>query len=186
MSEDTKRHLPRLTEGKECRRATLHADQWREDFPIRWEEDHYVTRRELAKFLTLGSALLVGANAAMALAGRTREAPIYTPKRIAAADALRAGESLLFRYPTDQDPCILVRTKEGALVAFSQVCTHLSCAVVYRATDDRLFCPCHNGLFECGEGQAGAQPLEGPPERPLPRIALTLKDGDVFAIGVRA
>ena len=32
--------------------------QWREDFPIEWENDHYVTRRELTKFLTLGSALL--------------------------------------------------------------------------------------------------------------------------------
>ena len=167
--DDAKRHLP----------------QWREDFPVGWEEDHYVTRRELAKFLTLGSALLVGANAAMAVAGRVEEARVYAPKRIVAAGALGAGESLLFRYPTDEDPCILVRTREGALVAFSQVCTHLSCAVVYRRADDRLFCPCHNGLFECGEGLGGAQPLEGPPERPLPRIALLVRDGEVYATGVR-
>ena len=32
--------------------------RWREDFPVRWDEDHYMTRRELAKFLTLGSGLL--------------------------------------------------------------------------------------------------------------------------------
>ena len=37
--------------------------RWREDFPVRWDEDHYVTRRELAKFLTLGSGLLAGAKA---------------------------------------------------------------------------------------------------------------------------
>ena len=170
MSNDAKRHLP----------------QWREDFPIRWEEDHYVTRRELAKFLTLGSALLVGANAAIAVAGRTRNATVYASKRIATEGALAAGEALLFRYPTDEDPCILVRTKEGALVAFSQVCTHLSCAVVYRAADGHLFCPCHNGVFECVEGQGGAQPLEGPPERPLPRIVLTVNDGEVYATGVRS
>ena len=24
--------------------------RWRDDFPVRWDEDHYVTRRELAKF----------------------------------------------------------------------------------------------------------------------------------------
>ena len=29
--------------------------RWREDFPVRWDEDNYMTRRELAKFLTLGS-----------------------------------------------------------------------------------------------------------------------------------
>ena len=168
MGDDAKRRLP----------------QWREDFPIRWEEDHYVTRRELAKFLTLGSALLVAANGAIAVAGRARKQPIYPSRRIASAGALAAGESLLFRYPTDDDPCILVRTREGALVAFSQVCTHLSCAVVYRVADDRLFCPCHKGLFECGEGRGGAVPLEGPPERPLPRIALTVRDGEVYATGV--
>lgn len=186
MSEDAKRRLPHLTEGDDCRYAKLEPERWREDFPIRWEEDHYVTRRELAKFLTLGSALLVGANAAMAVASHGRAERVYAPKRIAGESALRAGESLLFRYPTDDDPCILVRTKDGSLVAFSQVCTHLSCAVIYRAADDRLFCPCHNGLFECSAGHGGAQPLEGPPERPLPRIALTVKDGDVYATGVRA
>ena len=162
----------------------VHLPRWREDFPIRWEDDHYVTRRELAKFLTLGSGLLVGANAAVAVVGRTRTTPMYEPKRVAAAQQLAPGESLLFRYPTDDDPCILVRTKSGALVAFSQVCTHLSCAVVYRAKDDRLFCPCHNGLFECGEGKGGAQPLEGPPERPLPRVSLDVRDGDVYATGM--
>lgn len=163
----------------------VHLPRWREDFPIQWEDDHYVTRRELAKFLTLGSALLVAANGAIALAGRTHgHARSYAPKKIASADALGPGEWMLFRYPTDADPCILVRTRAGALVAFSQVCTHLSCAVVYRKTDDRLYCPCHEGLFECTEGRSGAQVLEGPPERPLPRIVLDVKDGAVFATGV--
>ena len=170
MSDDAKRrtHLPR----------------WRDDFPIRWDEDHYVTRRELAKFLTLGSAVLVGANAALSVFAHTRTERSHPPKRVASADALAPGESLLFRYPTEDDPCILVRTHAGALVAFSQVCTHLSCAVVYRKSDDRLFCPCHNGLFECGEGKTGAQPLAGPPERPLPRVLLDVHDGDVFATGI--
>ena len=36
---------------------------------------------------------------------------------ITAAGALAAGESLLFRYPTGDDPCILVRTKQGAYIA---------------------------------------------------------------------
>ena len=30
--------------------------RWRDDFPVRWDDDNYMTRRELAKFLTLGSA----------------------------------------------------------------------------------------------------------------------------------
>jgi Rieske Fe-S protein len=158
--------------------------QWREDFPIQWDDDHYVTRRELAKFLTLGSALLVCANATVVVVSRTRAQPTYAPVRIASASALAPGESLLFRYPTDQDPCILVRTKRGALAAFSQVCTHLSCAVIYRAADDHLYCPCHEGLFDCQGARGGAPPIAGPPERPLPRIALDVRGDDVFATGV--
>ncbi len=30
--------------------------KWRQDFPIEWEADHYVSRREMVKFLTLGLA----------------------------------------------------------------------------------------------------------------------------------
>jgi nitrite reductase/ring-hydroxylating ferredoxin subunit len=162
----------------------LHLPRWREDFPISWDDDHYVTRRELTKFLTLGSALLACANCVLALVEAHSEVRAYASKRICASTALRANESLLFRYPTEEDPCILVRTREGHLVAFSQVCTHLSCAVTYRKEDGLLFCPCHNGVFDCRSGNEGAVPLAGPPTRPLPRVLLEERDGDVFATGV--
>jgi hypothetical protein len=29
--------------------------RWREDFPVEWESDNYITRREMVKFLALGS-----------------------------------------------------------------------------------------------------------------------------------
>lgn len=162
----------------------LHLPRWREDFPIRWDDDHYVTRRELTKFLTLGSALLVCANGALAIVAAHREVRAHAPKRICSNTALRTNDSLLFRYPTQDDPCILIRTGEGELVAFSQVCTHLSCAVTYRREDGLLFCPCHNGVFDCRSGTKGAVPLAGPPARPLPRILLEERDGSVFATGV--
>lgn len=165
-------------------RARVSLPQWSADFPVRWDDDHYVTRRELAKFLTLGSALLVGANAAVVVAGKTRSHPTYVPKKIARASTLAPGESLLFRYPTEEDPCILVRMRHGVLAAFSQVCTHLSCAVLYRPADDHLYCPCHEGLFDCEGARGGARPIAGPPERPLPRVVLDLRGDDVYAIGV--
>ena len=152
--------------------------RWREDFPIRWERDHYVTRRELAKFLTLGSGILVAANAATLLAGRVPHAEETPRLRIANASQVPEHGSVLFRYPTDADPCILVRTPEGALAAFSQVCTHLSCAVVYE--EGALKCPCHEGVFECSEGR----PVAGPPIRSLPRVRLQLIGDEVFATGV--
>jgi nitrite reductase/ring-hydroxylating ferredoxin subunit len=154
--------------------------RWRADFPIRWEADHYVTRRELAKFLTLGSALLAGANMLLALVGRARKRERFAEQTIARASALAAGTSLQFRYPTDADPCILLRGSDGRLAAYSQVCTHLSCAVTHRAAEGDLFCPCHCGVFAVDDGR----PLAGPPSRRLPRITLVERGDEIIATGV--
>jgi nitrite reductase/ring-hydroxylating ferredoxin subunit len=154
--------------------------QWWEDFPIDWAQDHYVTRRELTKFLTLGSGLLVGASIAIAVAGRQRRPAPAPELSLGRASSIPPGGSLLFRYPTDEDPCILVRRRDGRLAAYSQVCTHLSCAVLHRPAQDTLFCPCHHGYFSCGEGR----PTAGPPTRRLPRIRLEQRGDELFAVGV--
>jgi len=154
--------------------------RWRQDFPVRWHEDHYMTRRELAKFLTLGSGLLAGANVLIALIGlsnRSSDAPAY---RIAGVGEVAPGTSRLFRYPTPEDPCILVRDASGRFDAFSQVCTHLSCAIVHVPEDQSLACPCHKGSFSASDGL----PTAGPPTRRLPRIVIERRGDDLIATGV--
>jgi nitrite reductase/ring-hydroxylating ferredoxin subunit len=153
---------------------------WKADFPTAWDEDHYVTRRELVKFFTLGSGLLGGASVVIAALG-PRPLRVRGPeKRIASFSALAPGASALFRYPSDEDPCILIRQPDGELTAYSQVCTHLSCAIVHRPRENDLLCPCHHGIFAATDGR----PIEGPPTRRLPRILLERRGDDVFAIGV--
>ena len=166
-----------MKEGSD--RPSTDVPRWREDFPIRWERDHYVTRRELAKFLTLGSGLLAAMSGAVALAGRFFKTR-YEGRRLdlGPVSAIPPDGSLLFRYPTDDDPCILVRGRDGELRAYSQVCTHLSCAVVHRPERDSLLCPCHHGWFEAASGF----PTGGPPTRRLPRIVLDVSDGRVYAV----
>jgi Rieske Fe-S protein len=154
--------------------------RWRQDFPVRWDEDHYMTRRELAKFLTLGSGLLVGVNLLIAFIGLTGETPAAPARRIAGTGDVEPGGSLLFRYPTIDDPCILVRDASGRFHAFSQVCTHLSCAVVHRPEEQALACPCHKGAFSSSDGR----PLAGPPIRPLPRIVVEQRGVDLVATGI--
>lgn len=154
--------------------------RWREDFPTRWDDDHYMTRRELAKFLTLGSGLLASVSALIAFLGLTRRTPALPVRRIAGADDVPAGGALLFRYPTDEDPCILIRNAAGAFEAFSQVCTHLSCAVVHRPDEQVLACPCHRGSFSVNDGR----PLAGPPTRRLPRILIEQRGADLVATGI--
>ncbi len=155
--------------------------RWKQDFPILWEEDHYVTRRELAKFLTLGSGTIVAATVGVALVGdRLRPSGKMAKQRIEGAESLERGGSLLFRYPSEEDPCILLRLEDGKLTAYSQVCTHLSCAVVHRPGSRELDCPCHEGHFDCADGRASS----GPPTRRLPRVLLDQTADGVFAAGV--
>ena len=156
------------------------APKWRTDFPIEWEGDHYVTRREMVKFLTLGSLLLAAANWVTAFASRLVRRNISGEKLVGSATLLEQQGSLLFRYPNDQAPCIAVRTPEGKLVAYSQVCTHLSCAVVYSKSENKLLCPCHNGSFNVLQGA----PIGGPPTRPLPKVRLEQRGDQLFATGV--
>lgn len=158
------------------------AARWREDFPVRWDADHYLTRRELAKFLTLGSGILAAATGALAIAGREAPPAQYPAVLIPSAAQLLPGTSLLFRYPTDQDPCILIKTGSGELRAYSQVCTHLSCAVRYETEDNRIACPCHRGFFDVEDGR----PTGGPPTRRLPRVVLRTQVNGIYAIGMEA
>ncbi len=161
-----------------CKAAAM--PQWRQDFPIEWEGDHYVTRREMVKFLTLGSLLLASANWATVVASRLLHRGSNIQRHIGPAASLQqSGSSMLFRYPTDTDPCIAIRTPEGRLVAYSQVCTHLSCAVVYDKAQNGLFCPCHHGLFNLA-----GQPIAGPPTRPLPQVRLEQRGDQLFAVGL--
>ena len=90
------------------------------------------------------------------------------------------GGVKLFRYPGPEDPCILVRTAEDEYAAYSQKCTHLSCAVYYSRDEDRLECPCHEGYFSVRDGRV----LQGPPQRPLPRVVLERRGSALVAVGV--
>jgi Rieske Fe-S protein len=105
--------------------------------------------------------------------------PSY-PRQHVAADELAVGGVKVFAYPTAQDPCILVRTGSDSYVAYSQKCTHLSCAVYYAKQQNRLECPCHQGFFSVADGSV----LQCPPQRALPRVMLELKGGQLAAVGM--
>ena len=84
----------------------------------------------------------------------------------------------LFRYPGSEDPAILVRLPGDRLHAMSQKCTHLSCVVYYEADTQQMVCPCHEGVFDARTGDV----VSGPPQRPLGRIDVEVRDGVVWAL----
>ena len=155
--------------------------RWRQDFPIDWPQDHYISRRDFTKFMVLTSLAFTVGQFWIAARNSWRKGRGELPLRqIGTTDQIAVGGAITFAYPEEHDTCILVRPDERTFVAFSQKCTHLSCAVVPEMRQGRFHCPCHEGYFDLTSGN----PIAGPPRRPLPRIKLEIHRGVIYATGV--
>lgn len=151
---------------------------WRDEFSISKADERYVSRRQLAKFLMLGSTGMFAGNLWILVKSWLQKAQIYQRSMVARTGEIPVGGVKLFQYPKPGEQCILIRTAEDSYVAYSQKCTHLSCAVFYSREHDRLECPCHQGYFSVKDGSV----LQGPPTRPLPRVVLERSGDQLIAI----
>ena len=135
-----------------------------------------MTRRQFAKF-ACGSALAFGASW---LAKDALLAPSVAgePTFVARIDEITTSGYKLFGYPTENDPCILVRLAERKFAAYSQSCTHLKCPVHYQHQEKRFYCPCHEGFFSAEDGRV----LAGPPPRTLPRYPVEIRGQEIWVL----
>lgn len=154
---------------------------WREEFPYHREADQLVSRRELLRIAVLSSGALFSGTVILAILGALDDRRRGEPKRIASLADIPDEGPLYFNYPGDDDQAVLLNVPGRGLVAYSQKCTHLSCAVYYEEEENRLLCPCHDGVFEVASGE----PVAGPPQRRLPRIVLERRGSALWAIEER-
>jgi Rieske Fe-S protein len=152
--------------------------QWQEEFPYHWSADELVTRRDTLRFLVGGSGALFLASAALAITGVIRSSTTNQVTAIAKLGELPQDGYKVFSYPNSFADGILVNLPGKGLVAYSDVCTHLSCAVLYQPGPREFYCPCHEGRFDAYTGQV----LGGPPTRPLPEIQLSVSNDTVYAV----
>jgi arsenite oxidase small subunit len=157
---------------------------WREELSVFTADERYVGRRQFAKFLVLTSlGMFVGNLWLLAKSLWRRPAgavePVVPIMRLA---ELPVGGAKRFSYPGPDDHCLVVRYAEDRVAAYSQKCTHLSCAVVYEHASQKLVCPCHHGFFAIEDGRV----LQGPPPRPLPRVRLERRGDLLVAVGMAA
>jgi Rieske Fe-S protein len=152
--------------------------RWQSEFPYRWDADELVNRRELLNLAVLTSGALFAGTAVLALMGRIKDRRRGEPRTVARVADVPEGEALYFNYPGEDDQAMLLHLPGGEFVAFSQKCTHLSCSVYFQPEQDRLFCPCHDGVFDPRTGEAVA----GPPQRRLPRITLRREGDNLIAV----
>ena len=154
---------------------------WRQDFPIDWPQDLYVERRDFMKFMVLTSAAFTAGQLWIAVQNWRRQRSGRPPiQRVVSVDEVAVGATVVFTYPDEHEPCLLVRLSASEFVAFNQKCTHLSCAVIPRPAEGSFFCPCHEGRFDLRTGE----PTAGPPRRPLTRIVLEIRGRDIYAVDV--
>ena len=70
------------------------------------------------------------------------------------------------------DSVVVVQPEAGTVHAFSAVCTHEGCLVAMDGAE--MACPCHGSRFT-----SGGQVANGPAARPLPAVAVAVRDGEV-------
>lgn len=144
-------------------------------------------RRLLSRALIAGSAV-AGAAASIPVIGYLL-GPLIHPapqawRDVGAVSQFHIGETVSVTY---QDPFTLPwsgqtaktlawlrRTGEESFTAFALNCTHLGCPVTWKQEAEHFFCPCHGGVYDA-QGQVAG----GPPQRPLWRHDVRVRDGRV-------
>ncbi len=154
---------------------------WKRDFPYQSAAEDDVTRREFARYLVAGAGVMAAGNVGLAAWTQLRTINTGEPRELVPLADVAVGDTYLFRYPTHEDPAILLRLGDREVVAFSQKCTHLGCVVYFEEEEDRWHCPCHEGNFDVRSGAV----LSGPPTRPLGRIEVELRGDTIWALGYR-
>ena len=178
----------------------------------RWRRIKETRRNFLKLIMTFSGLLVIGGVAAIAKSitnsAQGTQNPVGTKSfprvKVAQLADLSVNQPVVFAYPLDNEPNILVKLGEkadggvgpdGDLVAFSGVCQHLGCIYgfqapgtspvcnpSYRATGPVGYCCCHGSVFDFLNG---AKVLSGPSPRPQPQVLLEVDDsGNVYATGM--
>lgn len=79
--------------------------------------------------------------------------------------------ALMFKFGTK--PAMLIHHEDDSWSALSAVCTHLGCTAGYDPQEKRIFCPCHNGVYDA---KTGAN-VSGPPPKPLDQFKVVIVEG---------
>jgi len=116
----------------------------------------------------------------------------YPEKQLGKAAAFPENKAISFTYPDESSPCAVIRMGEPVpggvgpnrdIVAYSVLCSHMGCPVIYEPSSRNFKCPCHFSVFD---SEKSGQMVTGQATENLPKIRLDYdqKTGGVSAIGV--
>jgi arsenite oxidase small subunit len=156
-----------------------------------------ISRRD---FFKISSSVAAGVGATVAGVGNAQAAPApvppgqvnlpYPTRAVGKASTIQS-QPLMFAYPDAASPCAAVKLGKpvkggvgpnGDIVAYSTLCTHMGCPVVYDG-QGTFKCGCHFSQFDA---EKGGQMICGQATENLPRVRLEYnsKTDTVNAVGV--
>ncbi|KAA1014854.1 arsenate reductase (azurin) small subunit [Paraburkholderia panacisoli] len=116
----------------------------------------------------------------------------YPKKAVGQAGRMTVNAPVTFAYPDAASPCTALKLgsrvpggvgPDGDIVAYSTMCTHMGCPVVYEPTTKVFKCPCHFSMFDA---EKAGQMIVGQATENLPRVRLHYdeKTGTLSAVGM--
>ncbi len=113
----------------------------------------------------------------------------YRKKKIANIRELKTHKPIMFNYPDEKSPAVLVKIGRPAvggvgpkkdIVAFSALCSHMGCPIQY--SKGRFVCKCHYSMFDPAKN---GQTYQGHASEWLPQIRLKVdRRGNIYAEAV--
>lgn len=101
-----------------------------------------------------------------------RSSKASTAKVTISEKDIAGGKAKFFEFAGSS--AVLVRKRDGELIALSAVCTHLGCIVQWEQDKQEFLCPCHAGHYSA-EGVV----ISGPPPKPLAKIPFVVTNGNI-------
>lgn len=172
------------------RRATAMTDPTNNDIQGRGhgpEEETDPSRRSFLTRISAALAGVIGLIVAIPVVGLLVSPARREPQRwraVGAVSEFAPGATVLVTF-LDADPlpwagfaaqgtAWVRRDSADSFSAFSPYCTHVGCPVTWAAGAEMFMCPCHGGAFY-RDGSVAA----GPPPRPLDRLDIRVRNGQV-------
>jgi arsenite oxidase small subunit len=125
-----------------------------------------------------GAALVSPQAHAATPAASTSTSLAYPKRAVGKAGAMPVNQAVSFTYPDTSSPCVALRMGAAVpggvgpnkdIVAFSTLCTHMGCPVVYEGGTKTFKCGCHFSIFD---PENGGQMVCGQATEDLPRVLL--------------
>jgi len=127
----------------------------------------------------VGHAMAAGSDQAAIQAAAGMAVLPYPKTSIGKAKTMQVNSPVSFNYPDADSPCVAIKMgqpvaggvgPDGDIVAYSNLCTHMGCPLMYDPKTRRFKCPCHYSMFD---PEKSGQMICGQATEDLPQIQLS-------------